>query len=90
MPVGTHSGIYTPGPCVQHTELILVTSPGQGPGNKSTGSQSGLPHMQRNYEAPGFDKFCQYVTTTGKITHSPPAILAQEELQDSRQSPEGY
>ena len=80
MPVGTHSGIYTPGPGVQHTEHDLITYPG----NKGPGSQNGLlPHMQSSDEATGYDKFCQNGTTTGKITLSTPTILAQGELQDS-------
>ena len=87
MPVGTHSGIYTPWLGVQHIEHDLVTSPGQGPGNKGTGSQSGLLfHMQRGEEATGFDKFCKYGTTTGKLTLMPLIILAWGELQDSSQS----
>ena len=48
VPVGTHPGVYTPQPGVHSTEHDLVTSRGQGPGNKGRDSQSGLfPHMQR-------------------------------------------
>ena len=84
VPIRTHSKMNTPEPGGQHTEYDLVTSPGQGPGYKGTGSQSGLfPHMQRGDEATGLDKFCQYNTTTSKITLSPPSILVQGELQDS-------
>ena len=87
MPAGTHSRIYTPGPGVQHTEYDFVTSPGQGLDNKGSGSQSGLlPHMQGSDEVTGLNKFCQHGTTTGKITLSPPTVLAQGELQDSSQS----
>ena len=87
LPVGTDIGIYTPGPGVQHTEHDFVTSPGHGPGNKGPVNLSGLLlHMWRGDEATGFDKFCQYGTTTGKITLLPPTILAQGELQDFSQS----
>ena len=63
---------------------MTVTFQGQGPGNKGSGSQSGiLPHMQRCDEAAGLDKFCQQGTTTGKITFPPLTVLAQGELEDS-------
>ena len=78
---------FTLGSGVWQTEYNLVTSPGQGPGNKGPGSQSILLcHMQRHNEATGLDKFCQYGTTSGKITLLPPTILAQGELQDTSQS----
>ena len=42
MPIRIQSRIYTLGSGVQYTGYDLVTSPGQGPGNKGPGSQSGL------------------------------------------------
>ena len=55
----------------------------EGPGNKESGSQSGLlPYMQRHDEAAGLDKLCQHGTTTGKITFLLPTLLAKGELQD--------
>ena len=79
MLVRTHSRIYTLGSGVQHTEYEIVTSPGQGPSNKGPGSQSVfLPYMQRGDEATGLDKFCQYGTTTGRITLLPSQYWLKE------------
>ena len=72
MPARIHSGIYTLGPDMQHTEYDLVTSPGQCLSNKGPGSQSGpLLHMQRGDETTGHNAFGQHGTTAGIITFSP-------------------
>ena len=57
--------------------MIFSLPQEQGPGNKGSGSQSGLLlYMHRYDEAAGLDKFCQDGTTTSKITFLCPTVLA--------------
>ena len=78
VPAGTYSRVHTPGPGVQHTEDDFVTSPGQGPSNKGSGSQIGLlPTCRGVMRLLGLTNFASMALPLARLHSHPHTILAQ-------------